>query len=67
MDQFSMRAIGYIRSSFTETSQIPKGPGAKHTEEGVLEVAPELEAGLQDAVAPIVRANLLPESLQERR
>lgn len=40
--------IGTVRSPFAETSQIPKGPGAKHTEEGVLEIRPELEAGLTD-------------------
>jgi tRNA-Thr(GGU) m(6)t(6)A37 methyltransferase TsaA len=48
MDQFSMRAVGHIRNSFTDTSQIPKGAGAKHTKEGVLEICPDLEAGLQD-------------------
>lgn len=40
--------IGTVRSPFTETSQIPKGPGAKHDDEGVLELRPELEAGLAD-------------------
>ncbi|HSQ32039.1 MAG TPA: tRNA (N6-threonylcarbamoyladenosine(37)-N6)-methyltransferase TrmO [Gemmatimonadaceae bacterium] len=40
--------IGIVRSPFTETSQIPKGPGAQHTEEGVLEIRPDLEAGLTD-------------------
>lgn len=40
--------IGTVRSPFTETKQIPKGPGAQHTEEGVLEIRKELEAGLTD-------------------
>lgn len=40
--------IGYVRSPFSETSEIPRGVGAKHTKEGTLEVLPELEAGLQD-------------------
>ncbi len=43
-----MKPIGYIRSEYTDTSQVPKGLGAKHTMEGVLEVLPEFEAGLQD-------------------
>lgn len=43
-----MRAIGTVRTPFTETSQIPKGPGATHVAEGVLEVLPEFEQGLTD-------------------
>ncbi len=45
---FIMRPIGTVRSPYTETAQIPKGPGAKHEAEGVLEILPEFEAGLQD-------------------
>ena len=45
---FEMRPIGHVRSPFTETRQIPKGPGAEHVEEGAIEVAPEFAAGLQD-------------------
>ena len=48
MHEFSMRPVGTVRSPFTETSQIPRGPGAEHTAEGVLEVLPELEGGLLD-------------------
>jgi tRNA (adenine37-N6)-methyltransferase len=40
--------IGYVRSPFTDTAQIPKGPGASHETEGTLELLPELEAGLTD-------------------
>jgi tRNA-Thr(GGU) m(6)t(6)A37 methyltransferase TsaA len=43
-----MKAIGHVRSPFTDTGRIPKGPGAEHTAEGVLEIAPGLEAGLTD-------------------
>ena len=43
-----MRPVGFVRSPFTETAQIPKGPGAEHKAEGVLELVPELEAGLTD-------------------
>lgn len=45
---FVMRPIGTVHSPYTETAQIPKGPGAKHEAEGVLEILPEFEAGLQD-------------------
>lgn len=45
---FSPQAIGYIRSPYHVTKDIPKGPGAKHEAEGVLEILPELEAGLTD-------------------
>ena len=48
MDTIVMRPIGYVRSPFVETKQIPKGLGARHSEEGTLEVLPELEAGLTD-------------------
>ena len=48
MSEFSMRSVGRVRSPFTETSQIPRGPGAEHTAEGVLELLPELEGGLLD-------------------
>jgi tRNA (adenine37-N6)-methyltransferase len=45
---FTSKAIGMIRSPYTNTSAIPKGPGAKHEAEGVLAIAPEYAAGLQD-------------------
>ena len=40
--------IGYVRSPYSETSQIPKGLGAQHEAEGVLEVLAEYEEGLTD-------------------
>jgi len=43
-----MRPIGLVRSAYTATSQIPKGLGASHSAEGVLEIAPEFEEGLTD-------------------
>ena len=45
---FTPRPIGVVRTPFTETKQIPKGLGAKHDVEGVLEILPEFEAGLTD-------------------
>jgi len=48
MDEWLMRPVGFIRTQYQETSQIPKGLGAEHSSEGTLEVLPEFEAGLQD-------------------
>jgi len=45
---FSMRPIGIVRSPYTDTSEIPKGCGARHDAEGILEVSPEFELGLKD-------------------
>jgi tRNA-Thr(GGU) m(6)t(6)A37 methyltransferase TsaA len=44
----SMQPIGYVRSPYGDTHEIPKGLGAKHEAEGVLEIRPEFEAGLTD-------------------
>src|SRR5688572_23739577 len=44
----SMDPIGTVRSSYTETSQIPKGLGAAHLAEGILEILPIYERGLTD-------------------
>ncbi|HWN97898.1 MAG TPA: tRNA (N6-threonylcarbamoyladenosine(37)-N6)-methyltransferase TrmO [Blastocatellia bacterium] len=43
-----MRPIGFVRSPYSETAQIPKGWGAKHDAAGVLEILPEFEQGLAD-------------------
>jgi tRNA-Thr(GGU) m(6)t(6)A37 methyltransferase TsaA len=45
---FSPQAIGNIKTPYTITKQIPKGPGAKHDAEGTLEILPEFETGLKD-------------------
>lgn len=45
---FSPQPIGYIRSPYQSTQQIPKGCGAKHDAEGTLEILPQFEAGLTD-------------------
>jgi tRNA-Thr(GGU) m(6)t(6)A37 methyltransferase TsaA len=45
---FEIRPIGHVRSAFKDTGEIPKGCGAKHEAEGVLEILPEFEAGLAD-------------------
>lgn len=43
-----MEPIGTVRSPYQDTAQIPKGPDARHDAEGILEIRPELEAGLMD-------------------
>lgn len=43
-----MQPIGFVRSPYTSTAQIPKGPGAEHHAEGWIEVLPEFADGLTD-------------------
>ncbi|HEY1493133.1 MAG TPA: tRNA (N6-threonylcarbamoyladenosine(37)-N6)-methyltransferase TrmO [Candidatus Solibacter sp.] len=43
-----MEPIGYVKSPYGKTQEIPKGLGAKHETEGVLEIRTEFEAGLKD-------------------
>ncbi len=45
---FTPQPIGHVRSPYKETTQIPKGIGAKHEAEGTLEILPQFEAGLTD-------------------
>jgi tRNA (adenine37-N6)-methyltransferase len=45
---FSPRPIGIAHTPYTQTKKIPKGLGAKHDAEGLLELFPEFEAGLAD-------------------
>ena len=47
-DSYTFRPIGWVRSPFQDTHSVPKGPGARHDEEGILELRPELEPGLKD-------------------
>ncbi len=48
MKTFTMRPIGRVRSPFRDTGEIPKGCGAKHEAEGILEIEAEFEPGLRD-------------------
>lgn len=45
---FAFEPIGVVRSPFSDTAAIPKGPGAEHHAEGVLEIDARFEAGLVD-------------------
>jgi tRNA (adenine37-N6)-methyltransferase len=47
-EAFVMQPIGTVRSPYRDTAQVPRGKGAEHHAEGVLEIRPELEAGLTD-------------------
>jgi len=47
-ESWTFRPIAHVRSPFTATDQIPKGPGAEHTAEGVIEFLPEMADGLLD-------------------
>ena len=44
----ALEPIGVVRSPYRESADVPKGIGAQHGAEGVLEIRPELEAGLTD-------------------
>jgi tRNA-Thr(GGU) m(6)t(6)A37 methyltransferase TsaA len=44
----AFRPIGTVRSPYTRTDQVPKGPGAGHEAEGILDIRPDLEEGLAD-------------------
>jgi tRNA (adenine37-N6)-methyltransferase len=45
---FTPRPIGYAKTPYTNTKQIPKGLHAKHEAEGILEILPEFAPGLTD-------------------
>lgn len=47
-DNVLMRPIGFVRSPYSETAQVPKGFGARHEAEGTIEILPEYELGLTD-------------------
>jgi tRNA-Thr(GGU) m(6)t(6)A37 methyltransferase TsaA len=45
---FTPEPIGFVRSPFNDAAAIPKGLGAQHPEEGILEILPAFAAGLTD-------------------
>ncbi len=45
---FTSKPIGFVRSQYTNTSDVPRGLGARHEAEGTLEILREFEAGLLD-------------------
>ncbi len=48
MSEYTMRPVGYVRSTLAGLEDVPKGLGAEHTAEGTLEILAQYEAGLQD-------------------
>ena len=48
MTDIRLTPIGFVRSEYGDTATIPKGLGARHDAEGILEIRTELEAGLAD-------------------
>ncbi|HEX6879541.1 MAG TPA: tRNA (N6-threonylcarbamoyladenosine(37)-N6)-methyltransferase TrmO [Terriglobales bacterium] len=44
----TMKPIGHVKTPYKNTSDVPRGLGAKHEVDGVLTINPELEQGLQD-------------------
>jgi tRNA (adenine37-N6)-methyltransferase len=45
---FTPQPIGFVSSPYKDTTGIPKGLGAKHGADGVLQILPALELGLTD-------------------
>jgi len=45
---FTPQPIGFVHAPFKDAAAIPKGLGAQHPEEGVLEILPAFAAGLTD-------------------
>lgn len=45
---FTPQPIGYVRSAYKSTSEIPRGLNAQHSAEGTLEILREFEPGLAD-------------------
>ena len=45
---FTSQPIGYVNSPYKNTSEVPRGLGAKHDADGVLKILPEFAAGLTD-------------------
>jgi len=45
---FTPQPIGFVSSPYKNTGEIPKGLGAQHEAEGVLQILPEFELGLTD-------------------
>jgi tRNA-Thr(GGU) m(6)t(6)A37 methyltransferase TsaA len=45
---FTPKAIGFVRSQYRESAEIPKGLGARHDAVGALEILDDFEAGLKD-------------------
>lgn len=45
---FTPRLIGFVSSPYKNPGDVPRGLGARHPAEGVLQVLPEFEQGLTD-------------------
>ena len=45
---FTLSPIATVHSPYRDTAEIPKGLGARHDEEGIIELRPEFEKGLAD-------------------
>ena len=45
---FSFKPIGFVRSPYQDTKQVPRGLGAQHEAEGMIEILSEFEEGLTD-------------------
>jgi tRNA-Thr(GGU) m(6)t(6)A37 methyltransferase TsaA len=44
----ALQPIGTVRSRYTQATDVPRGLGAQHDAVGILDLLPEMEAGLAD-------------------
>ncbi len=45
---FTMKPVAIVKSPYSDTTQIPRGLGARHKAEGIIQLNAELEEGLKD-------------------
>ena len=45
---FTMTPIATVKSPYSDTTQVPKGLGAQHKAEGIIQLNADLEEGLKD-------------------
>ncbi len=45
---FTPRPIGFVSSPYKNPGEVPRGLGAQHSAEGILQILPEFDAGLTD-------------------
>ena len=43
---FTFQPIGHVHSPYKSAQEVPKGLGARHDAEGILEILPQFEPGL---------------------
>ncbi|HSG00274.1 MAG TPA: tRNA (N6-threonylcarbamoyladenosine(37)-N6)-methyltransferase TrmO [Vicinamibacterales bacterium] len=45
---YTFEPVGFVRTPYADTKDVPKGPDARHDAEGTIDLLPAFEAGLTD-------------------